>query len=118
MKTFFFLFVSFFILVLFTWQVAANRERPNQDKGYVLERDAEVARPGPGPHNGGGQSVGYSFFQKAAGFKFEFRKRVLKPGATIGYHWQEIDEVYYILSGSGVMQMNGKEFPVKPAAKT
>lgn len=114
MKRIAFTFLSFFFVALITWQVAANRTSSGQDKGYVLERDAEVAQPGPGPHKGGGQSVGYSFFQKAEGFKFEFRKRVLKPGAAIGYHLQEIDEVYYILSGSGVMQMNGKEFPVKP----
>ena len=96
-----------------TWQVAAKRIAV-EDKGYILERDAEVAKTEPGPHKGGGQSVGHSFFTKADGFKFEFKKRVLKPGAAIGYHLQEIDEVYYILSGSGVMQMNGKEFPVQP----
>ncbi len=102
------------IVLVCAWLVPANRPPGSENKGYLLERDAEVAKPGPGPHNGGGQSVGYSFFQKAADFKFEFRKRVLRPGATIGYHLQEVDEVYYILSGSGVMQMNGKEFPVKP----
>ena len=108
------LFIAAITLVLLVaWPVPASRKPSGQTQGYVLERDAEVAKPGPGPHNGGGQSVGYSFFQKAEGFKFEFRKRVLKPGATIGYHLQEIDEVYYILSGSGVMQMNGKAFPVK-----
>jgi mannose-6-phosphate isomerase-like protein (cupin superfamily) len=106
--------LSFVLLSVLVWQVAAKRSVSSQNRGYVLERDAEVAKPGPGPHKGGGQSVGYSFFQKAEGFKFEFRKRVLKPGAAIGYHLQEIDEVYYILSGNGVMQMNGKEFPVKP----
>src|SRR4030095_3298714 len=83
-------------------------------EGYILERDAEVAKTGPAPHNGPGRSTGYSFFEKAAGFKQVFRKRVLHPGAAIGYHPQKEDEVYYILSGEGVMQMNGKEFPVKP----
>jgi len=83
-------------------------------EGYILERDAEVAKPGPAPHNGPGRSTGYSFFEKAAGFRQVFRKRVLHPGAAIGYHLQKEDEVYYILSGEGVMQMNGKEFPVKP----
>jgi mannose-6-phosphate isomerase-like protein (cupin superfamily) len=107
-----FLFIA--LLSLLAWQVAAKRDATKDDRGYVLERDAEVAQSGPGPHQGGGQSIGYSFFQKVAGFKFEFRKRVLKPGAAIGYHLQSIDEIYYILSGSGVMQMNGKEFPVKP----
>lgn len=83
-------------------------------EGYILERDAEVAKPGPAPHNGPGRSTGYSFFEKATNFKQVFRKRVLHPGAAIGYHLQKEDEVYYILSGEGVMQMNGKEFPVKP----
>ena len=83
-------------------------------EGYILEHDAEVAKPGPAPHGGPGRSTGYSFFEKAADFKQIFRKRVLHPGAAIGYHPQKEDEVYYILSGEGVMQMNGKEFPVKP----
>src|SRR5262245_28922076 len=83
-------------------------------EGYILERDAEVAKPGPAPHKGPGNSTGYNFFEKAADFKQVFRKRVLHPGAAIGYHLQKEDEVYYILSGEGVMQMNGKEFPVKP----
>ena len=83
-------------------------------EGYILERDAEVAKTGPAPHNGPGRSTGYSFFEKAAGFKQVFRKRVLHPGAAIGYHLQKEDEVYYILSGEGVMQMNDKELPVKP----
>jgi mannose-6-phosphate isomerase-like protein (cupin superfamily) len=42
-----------------------------------------------------------------------FRKRVLHPGSSIGYHKQERDEVYYILSGTGEMEMNGKTFHVK-----
>lgn len=83
-------------------------------EGYILEHDAEVARPGPAPHSGPGRSTGYSFFEKATDFKQVFRKRVLHPGAAIGYHLQKEDEVYYILSGEGVMQMNGREFPVKP----
>ena len=81
--------------------------------GYILERDAEVKKEGPGPHNGPGRSTGYSFFDKVASFKCVFRKRVLHPGAAIGYHPQKEDEVYYILSGTGIMQMNGKEFPVQ-----
>jgi mannose-6-phosphate isomerase-like protein (cupin superfamily) len=85
-------------------------------EGYILEHDADVAKSGPAPHSGPGRSTGYNFFEKAADFKQVFRKRVLHPGAAIGYHPQKEDEVYYILSGEGVMQMNGKEFPVKPGA--
>jgi mannose-6-phosphate isomerase-like protein (cupin superfamily) len=92
----------------------AGESKPASAEGYVLEHDADVAKSGPAPHNGPGRSTGYNFFDKAAGFKQVFRKRVLHPGAAIGYHPQKEDEVYYILSGEGVMQMNGKEFPVKP----
>ena len=38
---------------------------------------------------------------------------MLQPGSAIGYHSQKEDEVYYIISGVGEMQMNGKTFPVK-----
>lgn len=86
----------------------------NAAEGYILEHDADVAKTGAAPHNGPGRSTGYNFFEKAADFKQNFRKRVLHAGAAIGYHPQKEDEVYYILSGVGVMQMNGNEFPVKP----
>lgn len=80
---------------------------------YILEHEKDIAKNEPGPHNGGGKTVGYSFFAKADSLKKTFRKRVLHPGAAVGYHLQEVDEVYYIVSGTGEMQMNGKTFPVK-----
>jgi mannose-6-phosphate isomerase-like protein (cupin superfamily) len=80
--------------------------------GYILERESEVKQTSTGPHNGQGASTGYGFFDKEASFKYVIRKRVLHPGATIGYHLQRRNEVYYLLSGKGTMQMNGKEFPV------
>lgn len=92
-------------------QVHAQQGAPTGG-GYVHERDAEVKKEGPAPHSGPGRSTGYSFFEKAPGYTQAFRKRVLHPGAAIGYHLQKEDEVYYMLSGTGVMQMNGKEFPV------
>jgi len=81
--------------------------------GYLLERDAEVAKNEPGPHDGGGPSTSYVFFEKAPNLKFSFRKRVLHKGAAIGYHLQKTDEVYYITGGQGVMTINGKSFDVK-----
>ena len=81
--------------------------------GYILEREAEVKKTGGAPHSGPGRSTGYSFFDNVASFKYVIRKRVLHPGAAIGYHLQKENEVYYLLSGTGTMQMNGKEFPVK-----
>ncbi|MBS1519695.1 MAG: cupin domain-containing protein [Bacteroidetes bacterium] len=80
---------------------------------YILEHENDIAKVEPGTHNGGGSTVGYSFFSKADGLKMVFRKRVLHPGSAIGYHLQNEDEIYYIISGAGEMQMNGKNFPVK-----
>lgn len=81
--------------------------------GYLIERDSEVAKNEPGPHDGGGPSTGYVFFEKAPDLKFSFRKRVLHKGAAIGYHLQKTDEVYYVTGGDGVMTINSKPFPVK-----
>ena len=82
--------------------------------GYVIERDAEVAKNEPGTHNGGGQTVGYSFFSKVPNLKLVFRKRALKPGSGIGLHEQKEDEIYYVLSGTGTMTLDGKTVNVTP----
>jgi mannose-6-phosphate isomerase-like protein (cupin superfamily) len=80
---------------------------------YILEHEKDIAKNEPGTHNGGGNTTGYSFFSKADGLKMVFRKRVLHPGSAIGYHLQKEDEVYYIISGTGEMNMNGQSFTVK-----
>ena len=90
---------------------AGHQEKPG---GYVLERDKEVAKNEPGTHNGGGETVGYSFFGKTPNLKLVFRKRAFKPGSAIGYHLQREDEIYYVLSGRGMMTIDGKEFEVGP----
>ncbi|WP_316734541.1 cupin domain-containing protein [Pedobacter aquatilis] len=81
---------------------------------YILQNDKDVAKTEPGTHKGGGETIGYNFFANAKNLKTAFRKRILKPGSSIGYHLQKEDEIYYVLSGNGIMQMNGKTFPVKP----
>ena len=71
----------------------ASASRRPSPGGYVIEKDAEVASTEPGTHNGGGQTVGYSFFKTTPGLKLVFRKRALKPGSGIGYHEQLEDEI-------------------------
>ena len=98
-------------------QIAARQEPPRQATtagGYMVERDADVAKTEPGTHKGGGETIGYSFFAKAPGLKMVFRKRALKPGSAIGYHEQKEDEIYYVLSGRGEMTIDGKSFEVTP----
>ena len=82
--------------------------------GFIVQHDAEIAKNEPGTHNGGGQTIGYSFFDKTPGMRFVFRKRALKPGSGIGYHEQHEDEVYYVLSGHGVMTLDDKPHDVGP----
>ena len=94
------------------WAVAAA-QKP-EPGGYVLERDADIAVSEPGTHNGGGQTVGYSFFRKVPRLALVFRKRALKPGSGIGYHEQKEDEIYYVLGGHGSMTIDGKPFDVGP----
>ena len=93
---------------------AAGGVTPEKPGGFVLERDKEVAKNEPGTHNGGGETVGYSFFSKTPNLKLVFRKRAFKPGSAIGYHLQREDEIYYVLSGRGMMKIDGKEFEVGP----
>lgn len=91
---------------------------PSAPGGYVLERDADVATTQPGPHHGLGQTTGHLFFEKVPGLTFSFRKRVLHPGSSIGFHLQKEDEVYYVVSGKGRMTIDGKAFDVKPGDAT
>jgi mannose-6-phosphate isomerase-like protein (cupin superfamily) len=96
-------------------RLTASLQEPAKG-GYIHERDAHVARAEPGTHKGGGETIGYSFFAKAPNLRLVFRKRALKPGSAIGYHEQKEDEIYYVLSGRGVMTVDGKSFDVTPGS--
>ena len=87
--------------------------RPDQAPA-VIEHDSTVAKSEPGPHNGGGQTTAYSFFAQAPQLGLVFRKRALHTGAAIGYHRQDEDEIYYVVSGTGVLTLNGLESTVGP----
>jgi mannose-6-phosphate isomerase-like protein (cupin superfamily) len=95
------------------WSGAQAPEKPRPG-GYVVEHDADIQKAEPGTHNGGGQTVGYSFFAKVPKLGLVFRKRALEPGSAIGYHEQHEDEIYYVLSGRGLMTVDGKSFDVGP----
>src|SRR5262245_59098866 len=101
------------LLWLLAVVVAASSAHAQKPKGgYIIQHDADIAKNEPGTHNGGGETVGFSFFDKTPGMKFVFRKRALKPGSAIGYHEQKEDEVYYVLSGKGVMTLDDKPHDV------
>ena len=82
--------------------------------GYIIEHDADVAKNEPGTHNGGGETIGYSFFAKVPKLNLIFRKRALHPGSGVGLHTQTEDEIYYVLSGRGTMTLDGKSVDITP----
>jgi mannose-6-phosphate isomerase-like protein (cupin superfamily) len=82
--------------------------------GIVIEHDADIAKDEPGTHNGGGQTVGYSFFSKVPNLKLVFRKRAFKPGSGVRLYEQKEDEIYYVLSGRGTMTPDGKTVDITP----
>lgn len=82
--------------------------------GSMIQHDADVAKDEPGTHNGGGQTIGYSFFAKAPNLPYVFRKRALHPGSGVGLHTQAEDEVYYVLSGKGEMTLDGEPHAIGP----
>jgi mannose-6-phosphate isomerase-like protein (cupin superfamily) len=98
----------------FVLAAALSAQAPRTKGGYIIQRDADVAKSESGPHHGPGQTVGHVFFDKTPNLHFSFRKRVLKPGSGIGYHEQGEDEVYYFISGRGVMTLDDKPYDVAP----
>jgi mannose-6-phosphate isomerase-like protein (cupin superfamily) len=102
--------LPFLLLLLCLAALAFDSKGPAEK--YILQHEKDIAVEQAGPHNGGGRTISYPFFQGTEGFRTAFRKRTLLPGSAIGYHLQKEDEVYYILDGEGVMQMNGDSFRV------
>jgi mannose-6-phosphate isomerase-like protein (cupin superfamily) len=84
------------------------------ENGSVIEHDSVVAAKQAGPHKGGGQTTGYSFFTKSKDLKLVFRKRALHAGSAIGYHKQAEDEIYYVVSGTGEFTLDGVKHIVGP----
>ena len=103
-----FIAIFFFASGMLISQVLTKKQ-----DAYILEHEKEIAAQQPGPHNGGGNTTAFNFFSKATDFHLAFRKRIMHPGSAIGYHLQKEDEIYYVLSGKGEMQMNGQSFEVK-----
>ena len=92
---------------------AATAQKP-EPGGYILEYSGDVAHPEPGTHNGGGETIGYSFFKKApkleAGVpQARARKTRNRESAITSRRKTRSD---YVLSGRGTMTIDGKSFEV------
>jgi mannose-6-phosphate isomerase-like protein (cupin superfamily) len=80
----------------------------------VIVAEAEVVREEPPPHGAIGMSTAYRLTEKVPDRTMEFRRRVLHPGAAIGAHPIDHDEVYYVISGQGEVISAGKTTPIGP----
>lgn len=97
---------------LFAADGAIAQSAQRSDSYVQNERDIAIEQPGP--HEGLGTTTAYPFFEHAKGFDLIFRKRALHPGATIGAHVNDKDEIYYVLSGKGELTLQGKTRQVGP----
>lgn len=84
------------------------------DAAFVIRRDAGVRVEQPGPHEGGGRTTAYRYFDDVPNASLEFRKRALHAGAAIGPHALAHDEVYYVLAGRGELTVNDSRIEVGP----
>ena len=80
----------------------------------VVIDEAATAREEAPPHGAIGMSTAYRISDRIpAPRSFEFRKRALHVGAAIGVHAIDHDEIYYVLSGTGIVHSDGEERPLK-----
>ncbi len=79
----------------------------------VIDEAATVREEAP-PHGAIGMSTAYRISDAVpAPRSFEFRKRALHVGAAIGVHPIDHDEIYYVLSGTGIVHSDGEEKALK-----
>jgi mannose-6-phosphate isomerase-like protein (cupin superfamily) len=79
-----------------------------------VKHDSAVMVKQPAPHQGTGETTAYRYFDELTDAKVIFRKRALHPGAAIGMHVLKHDEVYYVLSGRGELEVDGSRREVGP----
>lgn len=80
----------------------------------VVINEAATVRDEAPPHGAIGMSTAYRISDSVpAPRSFEFRKRALHVGAAIGVHPIDHDEIYYVLSGTGVVHSDGEEKALK-----
>lgn len=95
------------------WLAALLLAGANAPAMIVID-EAETVREEAPPHGAIGMSTAYRISDAIpAPRSFEFRKRALHVGAAIGVHPIDHDEIYYVLSGTGVVHSDGAEKELK-----
>ena len=80
--------------------------------GFIVQHDADIAKNEPGTHDGGGQTIGYSFFDKTPGMKFIFRKRALHAESRLK-QLETRGETGDLFSGDRIATLEGENRELK-----
>lgn len=76
----------------------------------IVIDEADTVREEAPPHGQIGMSTAWRISDAIpAPRSFEFRKRALHVGAAIGVHPIDHDEIYYVVSGTGIVHSDGTE---------
>jgi mannose-6-phosphate isomerase-like protein (cupin superfamily) len=95
--------------------LAGEEAPPPPSPTMVVVRPEDVRREEPPPHGAIGISTAYRISDAVpAPRAMEFRRRVLHPGAAIGAHPIDHDEVYYVLAGRGEVVSDGVTAVLEP----
>jgi mannose-6-phosphate isomerase-like protein (cupin superfamily) len=103
-------------LTLLLLPLAASAEQSGTAAGrpmVVIDERATVREEAP-PHGAIGMSTAFRISDGVPARSMEFRKRILHKGAAIGDHRIDHDEVYYVLSGKGVVRSGGRSQSLTP----
>lgn len=79
----------------------------------VVTDDAKMVQEPP-PHGRIGMSTAWRITDGVPGRMMEYRKRALHPGAAIGIHPIDHDEVYAVVSGEGEVTSDGVTTRLRP----
>lgn len=106
-------FLGIAALAVAVTQPASSSSQQPASRPMVIVDEADTVRTEPPPHGAIGSSTAYRISDSVPRRTMEFRKRILHPGSAIGLHRIAHDEVYYVISGNGVVSSGGVTQPVR-----
>jgi len=78
----------------------------------IVVTDQDIVCEEVPPHDGTGLSTVFPISAQVPDRRFEFRRRILHKGAAIGRHVLGHDEIYYVLSGEGIVSSDTQTAPL------
>jgi mannose-6-phosphate isomerase-like protein (cupin superfamily) len=106
--------IAVLLAMLATLTIAWAVDSRHVRNRFFVKHDNEVSRAEAPPHNGVGKSTAYRYFDDVKDARVIFRKRALHKGASIGMHVLTHDEVYYVVSGRGLLTVDDSKRTVGP----